>query len=271
MKPVQVIAVTGGKGGVGKSTASVNLAVTLAQEKQVMLLDADLGLANVDIMLGLRARKNISHVLSGECQLRDIVIKGPVGLRIVPASSGTQAMAELTPTEHSGFIRAFSDLADDLDFLIIDTAAGVSDSVVSFTRAASQVIIVVCDEPTSLTDAYALMKILNREYKVASFNVIANMTHDHKEGRSIFAKLTKVTEQFLDVSLNYLGEIPFDKSVRQAVREHKPLCLAYPVCTATTAINKLAKKVLALPEPTQSSGGLAFFFERLLHAQIEHD
>ena len=181
---VKVITVTGGKGGVGKSNVSLNLAVSLAsQGKRVMLLDADLGLANIDVMLGLRVERNLFNVLNGECNLDDIIITGPYGLMILPATSGTQAMVELSPAQHAALIRAFGDLKAQVDVLIVDTAAGISNMVLSFARAAQDILVVVCDEPTSVTDAYALMKILSKEYGVYKFKVVANMVRTMKEGQ----------------------------------------------------------------------------------------
>ncbi len=164
MHPVQVIAVTGGKGGVGKTNVSVNLSLALAElGRRVMLLDADLGLANVDVLLGLTPKHTLADVIEGRCELRDVLLQGPGGIRIVPAASGTQSMVHLSPAQHAGLIQAFSDIGDNLDVLVIDTAAGIGESVVSFVRAAQEVLLVVCDEPTSITDAYALIKLLNRD------------------------------------------------------------------------------------------------------------
>ncbi len=163
---VQVVAVTGGKGGIGKTGISINLSVCLAGlGRRVALLDADLWLANIDVLLGLKPKHNLEDVLSGQYQLSDIMLPGPAGISIIPASSGIQRMTMLSSREHAGLIHAFSDIGDKIDVLVIDTAAGISDSVVSFVRAAQEILVVVCDEPSSITDAYALIKLLNKEYE----------------------------------------------------------------------------------------------------------
>jgi len=263
--PIKVIAVSGGKGGVGKTNVSLNTAIALGQlGKRVLVLDADLGLANVDVMLGLRVQRNLSHVLSGECELDDIIIKGPAGINIIPASSGTQSMVDLTPAEHAGLIRAFSDMNTQFDVLIVDTAAGISDMVLSFARAAQDVLLVVCDEPTSITDCYALMKLLSRDHDVFKFKVVANMVRSPKEGQQLFGKLSKVSERFLDVALDLVAVIPFDENIRKSVRKQQAIVEAFPESPASKAIKSLAKKVTQWPVPHHASGHLEFFIERLL-------
>lgn len=264
-RPVKVISVTGGKGGVGKSSVTVNLAVALAEQGHaVMVLDADLGLANIDVMLGLHADRNLSHVISGECDIPDILLDGPGGIKIVPASSGTQAMAQLSPAEHAGLIRAFSQIGQQIDYLLIDTAAGISDTVISFTQASQEVLFVVCDEPTSLTDAYALMKILNRDHKMSRFRLLANMVRSPQEGRDLYAKLTRVTDKYLDVTLDYVGAIPFDENVRKAIRKQRPVVDAFPRSPAALAYRQLVRKVEAWPVPRVPGGHIEFFMERLV-------
>lgn len=266
---IKVIAVTGGKGGVGKTNVTLNTAISMAKQgKRVMVLDADLGLANVDVMLGLRVEKNLSHVLSGECTLDEVLVEGPHGIRIAPATSGTQSMTELTPTEHAGLIRAFSELRYDIDVLIVDTAAGISDMVLSFSRAAQDIMVVVCDEPTSLTDAYALIKILNREHGVFRFKIIANMVRNLREGQELFAKLSKVTNRFLDVALELVATIPYDENIRKAVRKQKAIVDAFPSSPASLAINKLAQNALSWPIPSQPGGHLEFFIEQLVAEKV---
>lgn len=265
VKPAQVIAVTGGKGGVGKTNISVNLSLALAElGKQVVLLDADLGLANVDLLLGLRANKNLADVLAGDCSIQDILLETTGGIKVIPASSGTQALATMGAQELAGLISAFSSLEDDLDVLVIDTAAGISDTVISFVRASQEIVLVVCDEPSSITDAYALIKILNRDYQVSRFRVVANMTRTANEGQQLFKKLIHVTDRFLDVNLRFAGDIPFDESVRKAVQKRKAALEAYPGSKSSVAYKKLAREVSAWPVMDQPRGHLEFFVERLL-------
>lgn len=265
MHPAQVIAVTGGKGGVGKTNVSVNLGSALAKSGlRVVLMDADLGLANVDVLLGLRPKNTIVDLLSGECLLSDIMVSAGERFKIVPASSGTQSLVELSAHEHAELIHAFAEIADDIDVLLVDTAAGISESVVSFIRASQEVLVVVCDEPTSITDAYALMKLLNRDHGMSRFRVLANMVRTEQEGRNMFAKLTTVTDRFLDVTLQYVGAIPYDESVRKAVKKQQPVFHAFPHSKSSLAFGKLAAKVASWPVPSAPRGHLEFFVERLV-------
>ncbi|MGV8843807.1 MAG: flagellar synthesis regulator FleN [Pseudomonas sp.] len=263
--PVQVIAVTGGKGGVGKTNVSVNLSLALADlGRRVMLMDADLGLANVDVLLGLTPKYTLADVINGTCQLRDVLLLGPGGVRVVPAASGTQSMVQLSPMQHAGLIQAFSEISDNLDVLVIDTAAGIGDAVVSFVRAAQEAIIVVCDEPTSITDAYALIKLLSRDHGMNRFRVLANMTHSAQEGQNLFVKLTKVTDRFLDVALQYVGAIPYDEAVRKAVQKQRAVYEAFPRSKCALAFKTIAQKVDTWPLPANPRGNLEFFVERLV-------
>jgi flagellar biosynthesis protein FlhG len=266
---IKVIAVTGGKGGVGKTNITLNTAISMAKQgKRVMVLDADLGLANVDVMLGLRVEKNLSHVLSGECTLDEVLVEGPYGIKIAPATSGSQSMTELTPTEHAGLIRAFSELRTEIDILIVDTAAGISDMVLSFSRASQDIMVVVCDEPTSLTDAYALIKLLNREHGVFRFKIIANMVRNIREGQELFSKLSKVTGRFLDVALELVATVPYDENIRKSVRKQRAIVEAYPNSPAAVAIKELASQAIRWPIPEQPGGHLEFFLEQLVAGKV---
>ncbi|MEL7451229.1 MAG: MinD/ParA family protein [Pseudomonadota bacterium] len=263
-RPVQVIAVTSGKGGVGKTTVAVNLALSLIRRnRNVMIFDADLGLANVDVLLGLQPSRNLSHVLAGECELSDIVLDGPLGLQVVPAASGNKTMTELGAAEHVGMIRAFSALSPDLDVLIVDTAAGIAESVGWFSQAANEVLVVVCDEPASLTDAYALIKVLSKDYRVTRFNVLANQTRDTAEGRELFEKLERVTDRFLDVHLLFAGAIPYDRDVRKSAQQQCAVVDVFPHSASALAFGQLGRKTAQWSLPTAPSGNVEFFVERL--------
>ena len=265
--PVRVIAVTSGKGGVGKTNISVNLAASLSLAGQrVMLMDADLGLANVDVLLGLEPHFDLQHVISGEKSLDEIIVEGPLGIHVVPASSGVEKMAELTSVEHASLIAAFNELKQPIDVLIVDTAAGIADGVVSFAKACQEVIVVVCDEPTSLTDAYALIKVLSMRHGIKQFQILANMVKDESQGLNLYEKLLNTTDRFLEVGLKYLGAVPFDEQLRQSVRAQKPVIEAYPRSPAAKALVRIGEKINRWPLPDQATGYLQFFVERLLAA-----
>jgi flagellar biosynthesis protein FlhG len=266
-RPVKVIAVTGGKGGVGKTTVSVNLAVSMAaQGRHVMLLDADLGLANVDVLLGLHTRFDLGHVIKGECPLEDAIVTGPHGLQIVPAASGVKRMANLTEFEHAGIVRAFSDLYHRVDVLVVDTAAGLHNSVTAFSQAAHHVVVVVCDEPASITDAYALIKVLSREHGVQRFQILANQTRRSGEGADLFQKISRVCDRFLTVGLEFAGCVPFDDYLRRAVQRQCAVVDAYPASISSVALKKFAVQADKWSVPQAARGHLEFFVERMVGA-----
>jgi len=268
-RPVKVIAVTGGKGGVGKTTVSANLAVAIAaQGRDVMLVDADFGLANVDVLLGLHTRFNLGHVMKGQCSLEDAIVTGPHGLQIVPAASGMKHMANLSEAEHAGIIRAFSDLYHRVEVLVVDTAAGLGDSVTTFTQAAHHVVVVVCDEPASITDAYALIKVLSREHGVQRFQILANQTRRSGEGPDLYQKISRVCDRFLSVTLEYAGSVPFDDYLRRAVQRQTAVVDAFPASISSVALKNLALKADKWSVPQGARGHLEFFVERMLGAPM---
>lgn len=262
---VQVIALTSGKGGVGKTNAAVNMAIALQKSgNRVLLLDADLGLANVDVMLGLYATHNLSHVLSGEKRISEILIQGPAGVQIVPASSGVKSMAELNDRQIGHLIQAFSELNEEYDFLIVDTAAGISAGVLSFLQAAHHVVVVVVDEPSSITDAYAMIKVLRRDYEVDQIWLVSNMVESANQGRQLFDKLNGVIERFLGHGINYLGAIPRDRQLTDANKQQRAVYDLSPGAKSSRAYSDLSQRVAKWPKPTAARGQLEFFVERLI-------
>ena len=261
----KVIAITGGKGGVGKTLTAVNLGAALAGlGRSTMLLDADLGMANVDVLLGLRARLNLEHVVNGECALEDVILNASSGLRIVPASSGSFNMATLGRAQHAGLIHAFSQLLEPLDVLLVDTGAGVGDGVVTFTEAAQRIVVLVCDEPASLTDAYGLIKVLTRRRAGCKFEIVANMVETPTQGRELYEKLMRVCHRFLGITPSYFGYVPNDDYLRQAIRAQATVVEAFPGSPSARAFQRLALAADGWTPPVQAHGGVEFFVERLV-------
>jgi flagellar biosynthesis protein FlhG len=260
--PVKVIAVTG---GAGKTNIAANLSVALSMlGRRVMLLDADMGLANVDVLFGLQPRHNLADVFRGERGLAEIIVNGPAGVKVVPGACGISEMANLTPAHHTGLIGAFSELTDDLDTLIVDTAAGISDGVLRFAEAAHETLMVVCDEPTSITNAYAIIKLLSAERGVGRFRIVTNMSRQRGGGKATFEKLSRATDRFLDVTLDHAGSIPYDDRVWRAIQLQTPVIKAFPASHAAGALQKLARRVEQWDVQRTARGNIEFFVERFL-------
>lgn len=268
-KPLKIIAVSSGKGGVGKTNVSVNLAISMArQEKEVLLLDADLGLANVDVLLGLNTEYDLSHVMKGERTLEEVIVNGPSNIKVIPASTGISEMANLAPAEQMGLINAFSDLSIAVDVMIIDTGAGISNPVINFCSASQDVIVVVHDEPASITDAYAFIKVMSRKHNVRKFHVLANMTHGAREGRELFMKLSKATDRFLDVVLDFIGAVPYDEKLRKAIQHQRAVTDAFPHSPSSLAFKRVSKQINSWPDTTKNDGQLKFFVERMIRSDM---
>ena len=266
-KPVKVLAVCSGKGGVGKTNVAANIAIAMgAQNNNVCLLDADVSLANVDVLLGLQPRFNLAHVVSGEVDLASTILPGPNGVQIVPAASGNFSMTELNAASQAAIVQAFGELEHQPDLLVVDTAAGISPQVARFVQAAQHAVVVVCDEPASLTDAYALIKVFSQKYGISRFQIVTNQSSSASAGRALFGKLSRVTDTYLNVVLHHLGDVPRDNYLVRAVQEQRAVVDAYPRSPAGNAFAQIAKRVGALRPPSESSGGIEFFFERLLMA-----
>ena len=265
-KPVRVMAVSSGKGGVGKSNVVINLSIALDRMGlRVLIMDADLGLANIDVLLGLTPRYNMSHVLNGQKKIDEVLVNGPGGVKIMPASSGVQELTNLTDEQKLLFLELLDGLETDIDVLLIDTSAGISDTVLYFNLAANERIIVITPEPTSLTDAYALIKVLYSKHGERHFSILVNSAANESMGKAIFAKISKVADHFLDgLSLDYLGTIPHDISVTKAVIQQKALLELFPDAPASQAFHRVAENIRRTP-PNINQGNIQFFWKRLLN------
>ncbi|MBF0608249.1 MAG: MinD/ParA family protein [Candidatus Magnetobacterium sp. LHC-1] len=266
---VRTIAVASGKGGVGKTNVVANLAIALQKEGcKVLILDADLGLSNIDVLLHLAPRYNIQHVLDGEMKLKDIVVEGPYGIKVLPATSGVQEMTSLDEFQRLRFLEEFESLEEDINVLLIDTAAGISENVAFFCIAAQEIIIVTSPDPTSIADAYALIKVLYTRYQEKSLNVLVNSAEDETEAKDVFKRLLTAAEKFLHISLDYLGFIPRDNAVVKAVKAQKAFVEAFPDSKASKKVAELAKKILSKSK-VRVKGSLQFFIGNLLSSSSE--
>jgi flagellar biosynthesis protein FlhG len=262
--PPRVIAVASGKGGVGKTNVTANVAVALARQgERVCVLDADLGLANIDVLFGLSPPESLLHVLRGERRLADVIVEGPGGVRIIPAASGVEELTALAPGDRLRLLDEVDALDETLDVLLVDVAAGISANVLHFAAAAADVMVVITPEPTALTDAYALMKVLAARYGRREFLIAVNMAAGAVDAEAAFARLARVAERFLRVRLEYHGYVPYDDAVPRAVRQQLPVLLAAPGAPASLAFARLAQRLAQRP-PSAPTGGLPFFFRSLL-------
>jgi flagellar biosynthesis protein FlhG len=264
-KGIRVISVTSGKGGVGKSNVVSNLAIAMSSlGKKVLIIDADLGLGNLDVLLGLSPAYNLNHVLNGEKSLCEILIDGPAGIKIIPAGSGVQEFTSLGQHEKLKLLDELDMLEEQFDILIVDTEAGISENVTYFTVAAQEIIVVVTPEPTSITDVYALIKLLATRYSEHHFKVLVNMAKDSEDALEVFRKLANVAGRFLDISLDYLGCVVKDEKVVEAVKRQKAVTELFPESEAATCFATLAKRVVENTRRTRLKGNIQFFFRRFL-------
>lgn len=264
-----VFSVTSGKGGVGKTNISVNIACCLAKAgKRVVLLDADLGLANVDVMLGLTPQRNLFHLFHEEATLADVLCPTPYGFDILPASSGMSEMLSLSTGQKLELLEALDTLEDRVDYLIVDTGAGINDNVLYFNLAAQHRLVILTPEPTSLTDAYALIKVLKLNHGVEHFKVLINMTTDERAAKEMFTRLYKACDHFLSgVSLDLVGFVPRDPLVRKAVVSQRPFCSVDSDSPACRAVQRVAANIQTWDVPAALDGNIKFFWKKLLFRQ----
>ena len=265
-KGVRVFSIASGKGGVGKTNIVANLGYTLCKMGQkVLIFDADLGLGNLDILLGLTPKYNLSHFILGEKELEDIIVEGPAGMKIIPAASGIKELVHLSKGQKMPILKKFDALVEQFDVFLIDTAAGISNNVLHFTAIAQDVMVVVSPEPTSLTDAYALIKVLSYHHGVNEINLVVNMVKSEKESKEVYRQLEMVTDRFLDVAINYLGYICADNNVTKGVRRQKMVSEIYPDSDASRCFQPIAKSMLTMQSSNPSGADSNFKWQNLLN------
>ena len=265
----RVIAVTSGKGGVGKTNIVANLGFAFSRLGQkVLILDADLGLGNLDVLLGLAPKYNLSHVITGEKSIDEIIVEGPGHMLILPASSGIQELTQLTQSQKIQILRELDKMIDSVDIFLIDTAAGISSNVMDFNVTAHEIIVVVSPEPTSITDAYALMKVLSLKYAEKCCKVIVNQAGTSQQGREVFRQLNLVAERFLDMTIDYLGSVLFDANITKGVKNQKLVSDLYPDARASKCFSDLARKILHSPATRIPTGNSNFFWHHLIETNF---
>ncbi|WKZ57146.1 MAG: MinD/ParA family protein [Bdellovibrionota bacterium] len=279
MKSVtRVISFTSGKGGTGKTTSVVNIATALTElGRSVMIFDADLGLANVDVMLGIRPQRTIHDVLEGRVRLEEVILNAPGGLRIIPAASGVSSLCALSARQRLSLTQQIEQVAEGVDYLLIDTQAGIGADVMYFNGAAAEVVCVMTPDPTSMTDAYALVKVLSQEYGERAVSVLMNnvptadvqirtaeLTAYEKIGQQAFQRFGNAVARFLHVELDCLGCVPADRMVGESIRAQKPLLELFPSSPAARAVRRVACRIDQAFLDHRVKGGMQFFFQQLL-------
>jgi len=267
---LRVLAVSSGKGGVGKTNIVANVAYALSKRgKRVLVVDADLGLNNIDILLGLASKKHIGHVLSGESNVEDIILHGPEGIHVLPAGDGLQELTQLETEKKMLLMDELDRVSSNYGYLIFDTGAGISPNVTFFCSAAHEIILVATTEPTSLTDVYALIKVLHHNHSQKHFRLIVNSVASEREAQGVYQNLTAVTDRFLKgVSIEYLGHILQDLNLTKAIRQQKAFLEIYPFSKFSVCVNELAEKISKeKPKSLLGEANQTYFWRSAFQAQ----
>ncbi|GAB6183159.1 MinD/ParA family protein [Thermodesulfovibrio hydrogeniphilus] len=258
----RIISVSSGKGGVGKTNFVTNIAIVFRTlQKRVLLMDADIGLSNIDIMFGIAPKYNIKHLIAGEKSIKDIIVQTKEGIDIIPASSGIRELTQLSFESKMKIVEELDSLDSDYDIFLIDTGAGISDNVTFFCSAAHDNIVIVTPEPTSIADAYALIKVLYKEHGEQNFRIVVNNVRKNVEATATFKKLSMVAERFLGISLDYMGYLPYDEKVKDAIVTQKPYVNLYPTSDFSKKLTDIARRLLG-KEVNLFKGGMQFFLKK---------
>ncbi|MAE75147.1 MAG: flagellar biosynthesis switch protein [Bdellovibrionaceae bacterium] len=265
IRTTKTISVTSGKGGVGKTSILCNMALELASKgAKVLILDGDFGMANVDLMFGLRAESNLWDVVSGRLMLEDVVMSVTDNIDLIPGGSGVYELQGLGVVEKYSLLQQIAELEKQYDYLLVDTAPGIADNVLYLNAAADQTVVIVTPDPASITDSYALIKVLSERYRETRFSVLCNQVKDEREGHRLFNRLSDVAAEYLTVRLEYLGSVSMDLSMRQATKTQQLVLEAFPGSVAGTEIQKLAKNLTSYPPASEARGGMRFFWNQLV-------
>ncbi len=264
-RPTRTVSITSGKGGVGKTTLVANLSTMLGRQgSRVLILDGDLGMANVDIMFKVRPERTIFDVVKGDCEMKDILINVAPNVTLIPGGSGIFDLQNLTVFEKQILLDQVSGLGANYDLMLIDTAPGIDDNVLYLNAAAQEINVVVTPDPASLADSYALIKVLNQRYRENRFSVICNQVKDESEGLALYERLNSVAGRFLNVGLDYKGSIPMDLVLRQATKTQQLVCESNPDAPAAVAIRKIVQKLRGYEGGIDNKGSLQFFWEQII-------
>ncbi len=267
---MQILSVTSGKGGVGKTSLTCNIAARFAQlGRRVLLIDADLGLANVDILMGLSPRATLEQFFRGERTLREVLVPARDHVTVLPGASGVKELVDLRDDQILLLMGALDELDLEFDVLLVDTAAGIGPNVMHFNAAAQDVIVVVTPEPTSMTDAYALMKVMARDHAVKRFHLLVNRAPTPKDARNVYRRLTQVADQFkLDIAMEYLGHVLHDEAATQAIIERSLFVERFPESVAAAGVRDVVDRLLLGSEERAPTGNMQFFWKRLLQPGV---
>lgn len=259
-----VIAITSGKGGVGKTNFTVNLALALQEAgKNTLIFDADLGMANIDVVLGVVPSYTLAHVIKRQKRLQEIILTGPKGVKVLPGSSGSIELSSLSEQQIQNLISQWRNLEGKFDFILIDTGAGIHQDVLNFLKAADDIIVLLTPEPPSITDSYGLIKVLSQQKLQSSLYLVINQTTSKEEGQRIFRRVANVIQEFLGLQIELLGSIPYDEKVSAAVKSQRPFFLEYPNSAAAKGMSKVIHKLLNLP-PKKPVAGMKQFFAKMV-------